>query len=344
MLRSIIRTVLVNALLLITVDVSAQTFEKIGTSSTVLFNPADARSAGLGGAVVAVADGALAVIVNPAGLALQEGVSVLPVAYHDIHLPEPFSLNPWQYTAAVSATVNHFGFGFAYSRYDLGRFPIRTLFRGEPIGEVHLSETALHMGAAYDLGGLLVSSGRLLASFGTTVKWIDLISSAQGWEWDVATLLGYRFTPRGWSVLPRLGVNVRDVIDGEFNLNDQPRVIQNRAALIGASVEIQPSWEYVTGPVLSVLATIQTDAFYGERVRKSIVRSGMELTTLDLVTGRIGIRQDNESNETSTDFGFGLRYGQLHVGSIPLGLQFDFASVDVIQRTEIYSLSLSLGL
>jgi len=51
---SILTTVLIGAMLLISVDGSAQIFERVTVGSPVLENTADARAGGLGGAVVSV--------------------------------------------------------------------------------------------------------------------------------------------------------------------------------------------------------------------------------------------------------------------------------------------------
>lgn len=344
---TIVRTVLTCAVLMVSTNVSAQIFEKEGTTgASVLEIAADARAGGLGGAFVAVADGPLATIWNPAGLATQDGISILPVAYHDLNMPSPFdSIKPWHYTAAATVTVHHFGFGFAYDRFDPGLNDLaRTIFRN--LGEVDLTQTAIHLGVAFDLGGFLDPGNRLLASFGTTAKKVDFgnIGSAGGWESDVGMLFGYGFAPHGVSVVPRVGVNVRNIVDGAFDRSGQAAMLLDRAALLGASVEILPPWERSTGAVLRVLASFQSDSFYGDFKRKPIVRSGVELTAFDLINGRLGVRRDHDSQESFTDFGFGFGYRRLHLGRHSLGLQFDFASVDGSERSEMYGLTAFVGL
>ena len=185
----------------------------------------------------------------------------------------------------------------------------------------------------------------LLASIGTTVKHADIGRiDVNGWELDAGTLLGYRFIPGGVGVTPRVGVNVRNVIDGALESNGQAVVALERAALFGAAVEVVPPWQRTTGSVLKALATLQSDAFYGDRAQKPVVRSGLELTALGLVAGRLGVRRDHETQQTLTDFGFGLGYAYLHVAPRPLALQFDFASLDGPERSEVYTLWARLGL
>ena len=342
---TIVIAVLACAVLIMPTHISAQIFEKEGTfPGSVLEFVADARAVGMGGAFVAISEGPLATIWNPAGLVIQNGISVQPVAYRDLNMPSPFdSIKPWYYTAAAAVGVDHFGFGFAYNRFDPGiNGVLRSIYRD--IDEVDLTETAFQFGAAFDLGGFLDQDDRLLASFGTTTKRVDIREDIGGWEWDIGTIIGYRFAPHGVGVLPRVGVSVRNIVDGAFERSGQSSMRLDRAALLGASVEILPPWKNSLGSLLRVLASFQADSFYGDLNRKPIIRSGSELTAFELISGRLGVRWDNDSRERFMDFGVGLGYRRWKLGRHSLGLQFDFASVDSAARSEVYGVTASIGL
>jgi hypothetical protein len=273
-------------------------------------------------------------------LAAQTGIRVLPMAYQDVDYTL-FTSTQSYYTAAVSAGINHFGFGLLVNRVATNLPPVHTIFRSFDLPTV--KQTSMYMGAAFDVGGFLFPGSGFLASVGTTAKYIDLNSETNGWDLDVGTLLGYRFNPNGLAVQPMIGVNARNVTDGYRGPATTATLQQD--VQIGASVEIVPSWQQPTGAALRFLATFQTDTFYGDDKRKPLLRSGLEMTALELISGRLGQRYDTQFNERFTDFGFGVGYKRLHLGSQPLALQLDFASLENFgTRSEVYSLIATMGL
>jgi hypothetical protein len=206
--------------------------QEVPSSVRVQFLPPDARSRGLGGAYVAIADDALATFWNPGALGLVSGKSLLPFAWTR-PLPQEGD-DGWQYTGAVAFGSDGFGGGLHVSYLSHGE---RSVGGPSPVTWTP-SEWIAHFGFGIDLARIwlhgleplrwgvggslkLVRSYRFPAYEGASEL------SATMFDMDVGTLLALRLPlrdappdARPSHLELRAGATVRNVKDHQFNYGD----------------------------------------------------------------------------------------------------------------------------
>lgn len=279
----------------------------------------DGRSAGMGSAVTAVSNNALAMFSNPAGMGYTEGLDLAITQTNWI------------------ADISHYAIGAAYGLANLGTFGVNVVYmdygdmrRTAPYSG---SDPTLKDVGYLDLGTFTVGeyaiglsySRRISSQFsiGGNVKFVrqDLswsetldVSSGEKVRTDnVQDLAAFDFGTlyfTGWKDL-RIGMSIR-------NFSDQGRYVDQRFELpltmsLGAAMNILSIWSDDTTHMLNVAIDAQHPRDYEERLHL-----GFEYVLAEMLALRAGYKFNYDEEGLTFGVGVDKSFGTF-------GVRFDYA-------------------
>lgn len=291
------------------------------------FSPS-ARGAALGDAGGLIPEGPFAMRWNPAGVALDQPVSV---GFTHNELVPDFADDIWIMHAGGTAEYGPFGLGLYYARLDLGKQ--LSSGTGNENGETfESSETALRFGGAIELFDLFdadTGDYEIDLSVGLGAKWLNVelvppevtqdlglpagAGEASSWTWDSGAFLRFgRHVDFGSPERSYLGMRASlayDCLRGDdLEFADQNDPLPRRVRY-GLAFEADLFPHPVVGDLVGVIFAFERLDSRVEGVDERIDGFGLEVAVANTLVLRGGSQDDVTGDIVAGTYGVGLRLG-----------------------------------